>query len=882
MPDQSCPMCGKFNPADAQVCKYCQARLTPVTPPSSGVSTPDWLKRIRERSRMEDEAELSGAQPPNNETPEWMHGLGEPAQTSEPPPTEPVSQNPPMQDDWLERLRAVSGDVPSLEVDSRLQEESALAEQTGVEGQPPREEPNPNTEFESSAEPSIPLPKPEDEQPSDLQQPAAAEESVDDLVAWLRSLDASGADVEASQPVEQTLGEPGADGLEDQPETIPAAVSEESQSAIEDLPAKLVADSGSTAAEPAAEAGASSDWLTSTLPSANEQPPTESLKEDAAPAELTPAVVDSSTDQPSAQDHPASGDIPDWLQAFRTDETLAEPDIQTPNVESAAFSDQLPSADVFLPEDSEASTSPENTFFTDEKTSAPPEQPDQPSIGEVVPDWLSALETARPGVSYLDGTQSEEPPAEVSPFNDAPALPIGDSPFAGSDLDDWLTHFGQQPVGQTGEPSQEASSFSFGESNPPTAFLPGTTNQLFAEDDLPDWLAQEDAPDKTSSATMAADSGAEGLEPAQLPDWLERMKPLGAGLLTPASVDGELLAEKSGPLAGIQGILTGQEAASQYSRPPVYSIKLHVSEKQRQLVSLFDEMVGKESKAQPPETTHSHTSGRGSRILVAVVVLAALILSMMFAPSKPAAMTIYPAETVAFHKVIQNLSQGAPVFVVFDYEPALSGELRLISSAVIEHLMARQLHLAIASTLPTGPVLANQAIRVANLNLGGQFNSETNVAMLGYLAGSTTSMQEVAVNLLQAAPASRDVLAGWKINRLQDFAAVIVLTDNPDVGRAWIEQIQPSLGSIPLLFVSSAQAAPMLQPYVDGGQVAGLVGGLFDGRAYEQIQKGTGPISALWYVYQTGMGIGMLALLLGILLKIILAILPTRKPRREG
>ena len=124
MSDVKCPMCGKPNPADAEVCEYCQARLKPLIVGDSGSSDPadllaglrltgetnsadsdapepeasevdstDWLARIRARHQAETPA-------PTEETPiggeetvsDWLAGLRQ-------EPEEPASE-----DDALSRL----------------------------------------------------------------------------------------------------------------------------------------------------------------------------------------------------------------------------------------------------------------------------------------------------------------------------------------------------------------------------------------------------------------------------------------------------------------------------------------------------------------------------------------------------------------------------------------------------------------------------------------------------------------------------------------------------------------------------------------------------------------------------------------------------------
>ena len=91
MTDINCPMCGKENPADAEFCQHCQARLQPpgFVPPESkkpdeDTVLPEWLKRIRrsnpdyasqeDDNEGEAQSDSTGSQDMVEEdgTPEWL------------------------------------------------------------------------------------------------------------------------------------------------------------------------------------------------------------------------------------------------------------------------------------------------------------------------------------------------------------------------------------------------------------------------------------------------------------------------------------------------------------------------------------------------------------------------------------------------------------------------------------------------------------------------------------------------------------------------------------------------------------------------------------------------------------------------------------------
>ncbi len=101
---------------------------------------------------------------------------------------------------------------------------------------------------------------------------------------------------------------------------------------------------------------------------------------------------------------------------------------------------------------------------------------------------------------------------------------------------------------------------------------------------------------------------------------------------------------------------------------------------------------------------------------------------------------------------------------------------------------------------------------------------------------------------------------------ISDFGAIILMTDSTESARTWIEQVGLFTGDTPLLLVSSAQAAPALQPYVQSGQVAGMISGLNGAAAYHQLsQSTTEPVAGFWDAFQGGMLLIAAFMLLGAL-----------------
>ncbi|HEY3311625.1 MAG TPA: hypothetical protein VGK00_08305, partial [Anaerolineales bacterium] len=189
------------------------------------------------------------------------------------------------------------------------------------------------------------------------------------------------------------------------------------------------------------------------------------------------------------------------------------------------------------------------------------------------------------------------------------------------------------------------------------------------------------------------------------------------------------------------------------------------------------------------------------------------------------------------------------------------------------------------STSPLGGLMAERLVQkfadTQSYQAGNQYVD------LGYLpggAGSIRAFAEQPRSILGRDPLHGNLwdspaLQGVTINsqtELNNFAAMIVMTDNPDTGRLWIEQTQPSLRTTPILMVVSAQAEQMLQPYFDSNQIEGLVSGLEGGLLYENAQGKPGQSRMYW----DGFGVAVLAAELVILIGGLWSVISVLRARR--
>ncbi len=403
----------------------------------------------------------------------------------------------------------------------------------------------------------------------------------------------------------------------------------------------------------------------------------------------------------------------------------------------------------------------------------------------------------------------------------------------------------------SGEQSKELPTLESSGIIPPVTDTPRPIS--FDDDDLPEWLSLEepvsakksDEPKNKPTPAVGQDLGK--LERAHLPAWLHAIRPVEAVTpLQPAPeppAEGEKPAEQ-GILSGIEGVLRSADLTGQIKKPPVYSPGIEVSERQLQNVALFKtllegaEPVDLAKSAQKPPVKSSLIL----RIVVTLALLAAVLMPIFSYTPFVITPVLFPAEVVNTFSKIQNLPSDKPVLLAAHFEAGLAGEMKWTSRAVIEHLMARNIPMTLISTNAIGYAILEEEIRGIS-SVETNYSVDDQVVNLGYLPGGTLGILSLTRNLHQALPYTTTIQPAWDqpillgINRLSDFGAVIILTDNADIVKTWVEQVGTSADVSPILAVLSAQAAPMTQPYYDSGQIKGFVAGMNGSQSYEQIMQ---------------------------------------------
>ena len=574
----------------------------------------------------------------------------------------------------------------------------------------------------------------------------------------------------------------------------------------------------------------------------------------AEPAQPVPAPQDDmdwlgrlgGTSEPSQPEpvQPAPQDDLDWLKNFAAS-TSAEPS-EPMAVESQDLS----------------------WLDTLGKTAEPSQPaPAEPAASQGDIEWLTGLGDLSASSTLASakpfGTTDElSPPKEydetvpphVSPFVPRRTAPLSGDAFT-DNMPDWLKSATEEtpglPLGASAlerfretphKPSEEGTL-------PPTPIPASVGSNVFESQplsnqeldslfsmELPDWLSKPQ-PDTSGGTPQQAVTPArdESLSPVELPSWVQAMRPVESVLSeagTP-SIEGQPT-EKEGPLAGLRGVIPSAPIGSS-RRPKAFSLKLLATDEQQAGAALFDQILAGETAAHAVTSVLSVTSQNVLRWAIAGVLFLVLGVVVLLRSQVMQVSAVLPADLGAASNAIAAIPNHSSVLVVVDYEPSLAGEMEAVSAPVLNQLiLAHQPRLVFLSTSPNSAGLIERLLSSALISAPDEFvytlgNQYFN---LGYLPGGSAGIMGF-INQ------PNRVLPSATVQSFSEYAAVIVLTDHAESGRAWVEQldvakqIDPSLAAQSLILVTSAQAGPLLQPYVSSKQAAGLVNGLADAARFE-------------------------------------------------
>jgi len=610
-----------------------------------------------------------------------------------------------------------------------------------------------------------------------FEEPEPEQEAAEDWMAQLRTPTAEEETFEEPEP-EQEAAEDWMAQLRTPTTEEPESITEPTKQA--EFPDWLQ-EPEAPPMKPAPESEQVPDWLEEMEPPAAEAEP----DEEAFPAELAPEP-----------------EVPDWLREMPSPAAEAEleeapPEAEIPEPEVPDWLREMP-----LPDEPSA----EPAEFPSPIDKAAPEEafPEEPDAGLAdVPDWLREMEPVD-----MEPTEAPPPTIEAAPeeiFAPEPETPdrLGEIP---------------SPEAQEGEADEEAL---FADLAPEPA-------------EIPDWLQELGTPEEEVPIVLPLPAElAEGLAHAEIPGWLEALRPRP---VTDEAAIEEEPEETEGLLKGLRGLLSPASAIEtltiQARTLPAESSEASLARAQLLQGLLFQPVEEPQPEARQRRVRIGELAQRLLVLTALLVVVGVLLAPWMVndvptltrpAGSPEASGRIGFQRLQSMHDAIQDVSAGGTVLVAFEYGPAEADELNLVAEPILRHVLDQGAHVSAVSTRPEGLTIA-AGLLSGIVESGGSYTETQYSVSDNYRPGGATGVSQL---LAEAGTHPR---------------LLLVLTAQPAPLRWWVEQTDARPGTPPIVAGVSAILESTASPYLDAnaGQLEGAVHGLSGAAAYEKLHGARG------------------------------------------
>ena len=221
------------------------------------------------------------------------------------------------------------------------------------------------------------------------------------------------------------------------------------------------------------------------------------------------------------------------------------------------------------------------------------------------------------------------------------------------------------------------------------------------------------------------------------------------------------------------------------------------------------------------------------RRIVFVLIALAVIIPVLKGIGLPVRVS---SEVRQLYDAIDALPPGSKVLISLDYDPATFPEVYPMNLAVVRHMFKKDLKVVAMALWPMGPSLGEMAFDAAAEEYGKAYGED--YANLGYKIGGIAVVSRVATALRDVYPEGQlgrpiDELAVMDgVTGFKDFKFIVDFSAG-DPGVPYWVMIAASRYQMPLGAGCTAVSAPNFYPYLDAGQLVGLMGGMKGAAEYE-------------------------------------------------
>jgi len=195
------------------------------------------------------------------------------------------------------------------------------------------------------------------------------------------------------------------------------------------------------------------------------------------------------------------------------------------------------------------------------------------------------------------------------------------------------------------------------------------------------------------------------------------------------------------------------------------------------------------------------------------------------------------------YDAIDGLEPGSYVWLAADYDPGSKPELSPMNYALVEHMFRKDIKVISGSLWAPGPPLAQAVFDEMAPAHGKQYGID--YVNLGFKEGREAVMVSVAEDLRRTFPEDHSgtpldsipMMAG--ISSIQDVEIIVCVSAGYPGIKEWVQQISTRY-DIMVGGGVTAVSGPEMYPYIQSGQLVGLLSGMKGAAEYEELVERPG------------------------------------------
>ncbi len=222
------------------------------------------------------------------------------------------------------------------------------------------------------------------------------------------------------------------------------------------------------------------------------------------------------------------------------------------------------------------------------------------------------------------------------------------------------------------------------------------------------------------------------------------------------------------------------------------------------------------------------------------LLMGLLVLGPLIAPIGLPLTVSVPVQ--GFFDTVAKVPDGSTVLMSCDYDPASRPELVPMTKTAMHQLMDKNCKVVVTVLWPGGPGIVDQTLREVMRESYPAKKYGVDWVNLGYKAGNEAVMVVMGQGIANAFPEDYTSQSTTDYTKLpimrgvRDYSSFPLLV-NISAGypgtKEWVQQVQ-SRFHLPMVSGCTAVSAPEYYPYLQSGQLQGLLGGMAGAAEYEK------------------------------------------------